>query len=31
VGLVVPRHHWIGAVSALVAILGGSMLVERLG
>lgn len=31
VAQVVPRHYWVGAVSALVAILGGSMLVERLG
>ena len=27
----VPRRYWVGAVSALVAILGGSMLVQRLG
>jgi hypothetical protein len=27
----VPRRYWVAAVSALVAILGGSMLVQRLG
>jgi len=31
VGRLVPRPYWVGAVSAVVAILGGSMLVERLG